>query len=159
MNAGSNILADLRFAFMSLRRSPGFTLVAIITLGLGIGANTAAFSILNEVLLRPLPYRDTEQLDRVFRVIAGNPRGAISPADFGDFAAEMHAYGEVAAYAYSDMTLSEPGTPAELASGARVSPNLFPTLGIEPQRGRAFRPEENTLGNHRVVMVSNRFWR
>jgi len=75
---------DLRFAIKSLLRSPGFTLIAIVTLGLGIGANTSAFSLLNHVLLRPLPYADGDHLDRIYRATPQNPRGGVSPADYRD---------------------------------------------------------------------------
>src|SRR5712691_1104528 len=152
------ILGDLRFAIRSLRRSPGFVLIAIVTLGLGIGANTSAFSIPNEVLLRPLPYPDSGQLDRIYRAIPQDSRGAISPADYLDLKSEMNGYGEIAAYAFSDMNLSEPGEPADTARGLRISANLFSTLRTEPQLGRSFRPDETVLGNHRVLIISHRFW-
>ena len=155
----SSLSRDLRFAGMSLRRSPGFTLIAIVTLGLGIGANTAAFSIANEILLRPLPYSDTDRLDRIYRVREQNSRGAMSAADFLDLQSQSRAYGEIAAYAYADMNLARPGEPAELATGARASVNLFSMLGVTPQIGRNFRPDEATLGNHRVIIISNRYWR
>ncbi len=158
MHAGSAILRDLRFALMSLRRSPGFTLIAVITLGLGIGANTAAFGILNEVLLRPLPYPGSDRLDRIYRATPQNSRGGVSPADYLDLQSEMSGYDEIAAYAYVEMSLSAPGEAAELARGARISANLFSTLGSEPRLGRGFRPEEELLGNHRVLIISDRYW-
>jgi putative ABC transport system permease protein len=151
-------LNDLRFALRSLRRSPGFVLIAIITLGLGIGANTSAFSLINEVLLRPLPYPDRRQLDRIYRTTPQNSRGGVSPADYLDLKPQMDGYGEVAAYAFSNMNVSEPGKPAEMAEGLRISANLFSTLGIQPQLGRGFRPDEALLGNHRVLMISHRCW-
>jgi hypothetical protein len=132
------ILPDLRFAIKTLRRSPGFTLIAVVTLGLGIGANTAAFSLLNEVFLRPLPYPDTDRLDRIYRATPQNSRGGVSPPDYLDLKKESGAYGEVAAYAFTDMSLAAPGEPADMARGLRVSANLFSTLGVEPQLGRGF---------------------
>src|SRR5688572_24752706 len=144
------ILSDLRFAAKSLLRSPGFTFIAVVTLGFGIGANTSAFSLVNEILVEPLPYRDTEQLDRIYRATESNARGALSPADYVDLMARAKEYGDIAAYAYSDMSLARPGDPAELAAGARVSANLLSTIGVTPQLGRDFRPEEEVLGNHRV---------
>ena len=152
------ILGDLRFAIRSLRRSPGFAVIAVMTLGLGIGANTSAFSIVNEVLLRPLPYADSGRLDRIYRTTPQDSRGGISPADYLDLKSEMNGYGEIAAYAFSDVNLSEPGEPADTARGVRVSANLFSTLGIGPQIGRGFRPDETVLGNHRVLIISHRFW-
>jgi putative ABC transport system permease protein len=158
MNEPFSILPDLRFAIRSLSRSPGFVLIAVITLGLGIGANTSAFSVINEVLLRPLPYADSGQLDRIYRAIPQNSRGGVSPADYLDLRPQMRGYGEIAAYAFSDMNFSEPGQPAEMARGLRISDNLFSTLRIQPQLGRSFRPDETILGNHRVLMMSHRFW-
>src|SRR5204862_3945481 len=91
------MLASLRFAIRSLARSPGFTFLAIITLGLGIGANTAMFSILNSILLKPLPYPASEQLERIDRATPQNSQGRISPADFLDLRREMQTYGEIGA--------------------------------------------------------------
>jgi putative ABC transport system permease protein len=149
---------DLRFAIKSLGRTPGFTLIAIITLGLGIGANTSMFSILNGYMLRPAPYADREHLDRIYRTTRQERRGGISPADYLDLKSQMSGYGEIATYADSDMSLSEAGKPAEMASGLRVSANLFSTLGTLPELGRSFRPDEDSLGNHRVLVISHRYW-
>jgi len=102
-------MTDLRVAIQSLLRSPGFTLISIVTLALGIGANTSAFSILNAVLLRPLPYPDSPRLDRIFRATEHNKRGAVSPADYLDLRAQMKGYGEIAAYAPTEITVSERG--------------------------------------------------
>jgi len=154
----SAIPGDLRFAIRSLRRSPGFALIAIVTLGLGIGANTSAFSIPNEVLLRPAPYPDSDRLDRIYRVTPQSSRGSVSPADYLDLKSEMNGYGEIAAYASSDVNLSQPGEPADTARGLRISANLFSTLGAGPQLGRSFRPDETVLGNHRVLILGHRFW-
>src|ERR1700675_4436390 len=90
------ILSDLRFAIKSLRRSPGFTLIAIITLGLGIGANTSMFSILNGYMLRPAPYAERDLLDRIYRTTRQDRRGGISPADYLDLKSETSGYGEIA---------------------------------------------------------------
>src|SRR6187455_2958013 len=102
-------MSTLRFAARSLLRSPGFTVLAILTLALGIGANTAMFSILNSVMLKPLPYPQNEQLERA---TPQNPQGRVSPADFLDLRRDVTGYGEVAAYAQGDTSLSEPGQPA-----------------------------------------------
>jgi putative ABC transport system permease protein len=158
VSASFAILSDVRFALKSLRRTPGFTLIAILTLGLGIGANTAMFSILNGYMLRPAPYADSDHLDRIFRVTPQNSVGAFSPADYIDLKSEMSGYGEIATYGPLDMSFSEPGKPPELAVGLRVSANLFSTLGTKPQLGRSFRPDEEILGNHRVLIISHRYW-
>ena len=149
---------DLRLAIKSLGRTPGFTLIAIITLGLGIGANTSMFSILNGYMLRPAPYARHEGLDRIYRATRQDSRGGFSPADYLDLKSEMSGYGEIAAYAGSDFSVSEPGKPAEMAVGLRASANLFSTLGATPQLGRSFRPDEEILGNHRVLVISHRYW-
>ena len=151
-------MSTLRFAARSLFRSPGFTLLAIVTLGLGIGANTGMFSILNSVVLKPLPYPQSAQLDRIDRATAQNPVGRVSPADFLDLQREMHAYGEIAAYTLGDTSLSEPGQPAEIVRALRATANLFPTLGVQPQLGRDFLPREQLPGNDRVVIISQRCW-
>jgi len=158
MNGLSGILRDVRFGIQSLGRAPGFTLIAVVTLALGIGANTSAFSILNAVLLRPLPYPDSRHLERIYRTTPHNSRGGVSPADYVDLRSQRNGYGEVAAYGVSEMSVSQPGEPAEMASGLRISANLFSTLGTEPQLGRSFRPDEEVLGNHRVLLISYRYW-
>ena len=130
------MLSNLRLAFRSLLRSPGFTLLAVITLGLGIGANTGMFSIVNSILLKPLPYPESAQLDRIDRATPQNPVGRVSPADFLDLQREMQAYGEIGAYTLGDTSLSEPGQPAEMVPAIRVSANLLSTLRVRPQLGR-----------------------
>ncbi|MFN2507383.1 MAG: hypothetical protein ABR589_01265, partial [Chthoniobacterales bacterium] len=96
-------MVNFRLALRQLTRSPGFTLLAIITLGLGIGANTGMFSILNSILLKPLPYPQRAQLDRIDRATTQNPVGRVSAADFLDLQREMHAYGEIAGYTLGDL--------------------------------------------------------
>jgi predicted permease len=152
-------MINLRLAVRQLIRSPGFTLLAIMTLGLGIGANTGMFSILNSVLLKPLPYPQSEQLDRIDRATAQNPVGRVSPADFLDLQREMRGYGEIAAYTLGDTSLSEPGQPAEMVRAMRATANLFSTLRVQPQLGRDFLPREDVAGNDRVVIISQRYWK
>jgi putative ABC transport system permease protein len=155
-------LADLgrsvRFAFRSLARSPGFSLIAIATLALGIGANTAMFSLLNSVVLKPLPYPESEQLDRIDRATPQNPEGRISAADFLDLQQEASRYSEIAAYALGDTSLSEPGRPAEVTRAIRVTANFFSTLRVQPQLGRDFRSDEDVQGRDRVVIIGPRCW-
>src|SRR5256714_6839674 len=150
--------SNLRFAFRSLLRSPGFTFLAIITLGLGIGANTAMFSIVNTVLLKPLPYPQNEQLQRLDRVTPQNPQGRVSPADYLDLQREMQGYGEIGAYALGDTSLSEPGQPAEVVRALRITANLLSVLSVQPQLGRNFHPREDVAGNDHVVILSQRCW-
>lgn len=152
------MFSSLRFAARSLIRSPGFTILAILTLGLGIGANTAMFSLLNTVMLKPLPYPQNEELERIDRATPQNPNGRVSPADFLDFRRDVTGYGEIAAYALGDTSLSEPGQPAEVVRAMRVTANLFSVLRIQPQRGRDFLPQEDVAGNDRVVIINHRVW-
>jgi len=152
------ILRDLRFALKSLLRSPGLTIVAIVTLGLGIGANTSMFSVLNGYVFRPPPYPASGELERIYRATPSDPDGSISPADYLDLKRDLRGYGEIAAYGPAEMNLSEPGKPAELARGMRAAPNLFSTLRSGPRIGRTFRAEETLPGNDRVLIVSHRFW-
>lgn len=148
----------LRLAVRSLLRTPGFTLIAILTLALGVGANTAMFSVLNEVILRPLPYPDIGRLERIFRATEKQPEGAFSFADFLDLQAAAGPYGSVAGYAAGDLSLAAPGRPAEPGKGLRVSANFFATLGVGPVLGRDFLPEEAARGRHHVLIISHRCW-
>ncbi|HYJ07081.1 MAG TPA: ABC transporter permease [Chthoniobacterales bacterium] len=152
-------MMDLRLGLRQLLRSPGFTLLAILTLALGIGANTATFSVLNGIMFKLLPYPEIAQLDRIYRATAQNRDGSISPADFLEFQRAKDAYGDVAAYAIGEASLSEPGQPAEMAHAARSSANLLSLLRMQPQLGRDFREGEDTPGNDRVVILSQRTWR
>ena len=152
------IFPTFRFAGRSLLRSPGFTLLAVITLGLGIGANTAMFSVLNSLLLKPLPYPESAELDRIDRATTQNPQGRLSPADFLDLQRERQGYGEVAGYSLGDTSLSQPGQPAEMVRAMRATTNLFATLRVQPQLGRDFIPREGLPGNDRVVIISERCW-
>src|SRR5262245_43177043 len=154
----NGLVRDIRFALKSLRRSPGFTFIAVVTLGLGIGANPAMFSILNAYILRPAPYADRAQIDRIYRVTAADQWGSLSPADYLELRAESGGYGQVAAYDGLDMSVSESGRSPEMANGLRASVNLFDVLGVKPTLGRTFRPEEETAGNNRVVVLSHRYW-
>lgn len=151
-------LQDFRLALRQLTKSPGFTLLAIVTLGLGIGANTSMFQLLNGVLFEPLPYTDSAQLDRIYRATAQKREGNISPADFLDLQHAKHGYADVAAYAPGDASLSEPGRPAEMASTVRTTANFFSLLGTPPQLGRDFRSGEDTPGRDHVVILSQRTW-
>ncbi|HEY4257520.1 MAG TPA: ABC transporter permease [Candidatus Udaeobacter sp.] len=155
-------LADLwralRFAVSSLSRSPGFALLAIVTLALGIGGNTMMFSAFTSIIQKPLPYPGQEALERFYRATPQDESGNFSPADFRDLQRAAANYGEVAAYALSDCSLSEPGQPAEMVSGIRCTANLFKVLGVPSQLGRNFLPKEDLSGNDRVMIISERCW-
>ena len=149
---------DLRAALTSLRRAPGFTLIAVVTLAVGIGANTAAFSMVNALLGRPLPYPAADGLQRVFRATPQNARGNVSAADYVDLVRDVKDHGSIAAYGLADSSIAEPGRPAEMVPGLRVSANFFSTLGAGPALGRAFRDEDTIAGRHRVLIISHRYW-
>ena len=133
----------LRFAVRSLSRSPGFALLAIITLALGIGGNTMMFSAFTSIMQKPLPYPGQEALERFYRATPQDASGDFSPADFHDLQRVAASYGEVAAYTPSDCSLSEPGRPAEMVSGIRCRANLLEVLGVPPQLGRNFLSQED----------------
>ena len=149
---------DLRFALRQLIQSPGFTLIAILTLGLGIGVNTSMFSLLNAIMLKPLPWAHSAQLDRIYRATPQNPDGGVSAADFLDLQRDMQGYGVIAAYTFTDASLSDPGQPAEMAEGIRITSNFFSTLGVKPQLGRDFQAGDDVHGNDRRVIISQRCW-
>jgi predicted permease len=155
---------DLRHGLRTLGQSPGFTAIAVLTLALGIGANTAIFSVVNGVLLSPLPYRDPDRLVRVFhanpeRGIADSP---FSPQDFDDFVRASRSWERLAAWFFtpglSGMNLTGRGEPRRLET-AMVSRDFFSTLGVPAARGRILLPEENVPGADRVVVLSDRVWR
>ena len=154
----SDFWRTMRFAMRSLSRSPGFALLAIITLALGIGGNTVMFSAFTSIVQKPLPYPGEERLERFYRATPQDASGDFSPADFRDLQRVAPNYGEVAGYAPSDSGLSEPGRPAEMVSGVRCTANLLNVLGVPPQLGRNFLPNEDLPGNDRVVIISERCW-
>jgi putative ABC transport system permease protein len=154
----TRLFEDLRFAMRQLVQAPGYALLAIITLGFGIGANTSMFSALRTLIIKPLPYPDLPRLDRIYRVTAHDSEGGFSPADFLDLKRAADGYGEVAAYVPGSASLSEPGYPAEMVAAVRITANFFSVLGIQPQLGRDFRDGEDPSGTDGVVILSERTW-
>ncbi len=150
---------DARFGLRMLVKNPGFTVVAVLALGLGIGANTAIFSVVNAVLLRPLPYKDSERLVMVWEdnTKRGFPRDTPAPANFIDWREQNKVFEGMAAIAEQSFNLTGAGEP-ERIDGRRVSASLFPLLGVEPQLGRAFLPEEDSPSGSRVVILSYGLW-
>ena len=149
---------DLRYGVRALLKNPGFTLVAVITLGLGIGANTAIFSVVNAALLRRLPYDAT----RLVAVEAFNPQKEKSaygapPADFWDWQEQSRTFEQLAMYSGGGIRLKE-SERIEVISGARVTVNFFATFGVQPMFGRAFDNEEGFVNGPRVVILSHRLW-
>jgi putative ABC transport system permease protein len=154
-----NLWQDLLYGGRLLRKSPAFTLVAVLTLGLGIGANAAIFSIVNAVILRPLPYPNPQQLVMVWETDSNRKivRGTAPPADFLDWRSQNQSFQSIAAYHLWFFTLSGAGDPEQLW-GAHVSPVFFSMLGVKPALGRTFRPDEEQPGQDRVVILSHRVW-
>jgi putative ABC transport system permease protein len=149
---------DLRFAFRQLAGNPGFTVLAVVTLALGIGANTAMFSVFQTILYKPLPYPNTEQVDRLYRATPQQRNGHFAAAEFLEFRRASAGLGEVAAYTPANVSLSDPGNTAEMLYAARATASFFAVFGIPPQLGRAFLPEEERPGRDRVVVLSQRVW-
>jgi len=147
---------DLRYGLWMMLKNPGFTAVAALTLALGIGANTAIFTVVNAVLLQPLPFHEPERLVRVWRSSAEDDRTALSFPDFADIRAKQTVFERMAAWRSNDCTLTGQGDPVNL-SGLVVTAELFPLLGVTPQLGRGFTPEEDQAGN-RAVILSHSLW-
>ena len=157
-NLLSSIWQDIRFAFRILRKSPGFTTVAVLTLALGIGANTAIFSIVNAVLLRPLPFKDSARLVLLHEGLPriGFPKMSFSPPDLAVFAREQKLFSELGMFLNERMDISGQGEPDRVIV-TRVSATLFPMLGAEPALGRTFTPQEDAPG-HPVALLSYGLW-
>ena len=153
----STLLADLRYSLRLFKRSPGFTLVAGIALALGIGANTAIFSVVNGVLLQPLPYPDSNRLVTVYESSRDFSHSSLAYPNFLDWRRENHSFTDIAAFRGNDFILTGAGQPEHL-NGEHVSASLFQVLGVSPMLGRCFRPEEDTQGASGVVMLSYDLW-
>ncbi|HYY56002.1 MAG TPA: ABC transporter permease [Pyrinomonadaceae bacterium] len=155
----STFWQDLRYGARMLLRKPGFTVVAVITLALGIGANTAIFTVVNAVLLRSLPYAQPEQLVRIggTNLQRNKTLGTLSPQDFYDWRDRNTVFESIAAYDSWSPSLTGTGEPERLAAG-RVSSSFFNVLKAEPALGRAFLPSEEQRGNHLVAILSYGLW-
>jgi len=150
---------DLRYALRQLAKSPGFTAVAILTLALGIGANAAVFSLINALLVRPLPYQQPSQLVLIWERFAsmGLERIPVSAPEYLDLEKQFQSSTALAAFTFERFNLGGGDVP-ERISGAVVSPSLFPLLGVEPIKGRTFVREEEGQGRDDVVVISERLW-
>jgi predicted permease len=154
-----DFLQDLRYAARSLRRAPAFAAVAIVTLALGIGANTAMFSVLNTYLFRPLPYPQAERLVQVYRTSIHSDSWPHSVANFIDFRARNDVFSEMVTFNGSSPVLIRDGQPAERLQGLLVSGNFFAALGVPPALGRVFSDDEDQPGADNVMVLSDRAWR
>ena len=151
---------DLRYASRLLRKSPGFTAVAIFTLAIGIGANTAIFSITDAVLLRPLPYTDSKRLTRIWQSMPqmGEVHLGAAPPEFAAYRDRTRAFSSLAGYQPASFDLTSDREPEHIP-GYEVTASLFPTLGIQPFIGRTFTSQEESPGAQKVVVLSHQFWR
>lgn len=154
------LLQDLRYSLRTLIKRPGFTFVAVIALGLGIGANTAIFSVINAVLLRPLPFKEPDRLVNVWetRPQRGAMQHVVAYANFADWRDQNDVFDGIAAYYLSDFTLTDGENPERLKCGI-VSAELFPLLGAQPLVGRAFFPEDDKPGAPLTVILSHKVWK
>src|SRR5207253_2142172 len=150
---------DLRFATRVLRKSPGFAAVAVLTLALGIGANTVIFTVVNGVILKPLPYPQPQRLVMLWeRQLSDGPLGPVAPANFFDWREQSHSLEKMAAIdPYPDFILTGTGEPRRLV-GAAVSSDFFSLLGVRMVLGRDFLPEEDRPGYNKVVVLSYSAW-
>jgi len=141
------LLQDLRFGARMLLKKPGFTIVAVITLALGIGANTAVFSLINAVLLRPLQFYEPERLVMVWEdaSFAGFPQQEPAPANYVDWKARQSVFEDMAALEWGKFSLTGDGEPQQVYSNS-VTSNFFTLLGVAPALGRTFSPEEEKPG-------------
>jgi putative ABC transport system permease protein len=152
-----NLIQDLRYGLRTLRRSPGFTAVAMLTLALGIGANTAIFSMLEGVVLAPLPYREAERLVALLQTRPDNPRGSVSGPDFQDWQRDARSFEQMVGMKWLSSDLTNPGVPERIA-GREISSGIFSMLGVNLSLGREFSSEEDRRGGNPVVIISNRLW-
>jgi putative ABC transport system permease protein len=157
------IWQDLRLALRQLRKTPGFFFAALTVLALGIGANTAIFSVVNAALLRPLPFGDPVRMVRLWHTpppksFPGMKIFSVSPANFLDWKQQAQSFENTAIYCFTEFNLTGSGDP-ESVWAARVSADFFPTLEAQPMRGRTFRPDEDQLGHEREVILSYPYWK
>lgn len=158
-NWQSTMIKDVRYGLRSLLKRPGATAVALITLALGIGVNTAIFSAVDSILLRPLPLKDPERVVAIWEhsLRIGINRNEVAPANFFDLRKQNQVFEGIAAHGPQDINLTGNAEPERL-NGELVSANVFSILGVEPALGRTFLAEEDQPGQHRVVVLSDALW-
>src|SRR5467141_780788 len=154
------VLQDLRFSVRMLRKNPGFTTVAVITLALGIGANTAVFSVVNAVLLRPLPYREPQQLVRVYTEFPtmSLKKFWMSAPEFLDIQREAGSWESIGAWTTTGRNIASTDEPLRV-NAALITRGLIEALGVQPARGRNFTPEEDRNGGPLTALISDGLWR
>ncbi len=158
----TRVIQDLKYGFRMLRKSPGFTTVAVLVLALGIGANTAIFSVVNAVLIRPLPFRDPASLVHVWHVpppksFPGITRFSVSAANYLDWKQQNSVFSDMAIFSGESMNLTG-GDEPEFVQAAAVTSSFFSVLGAEPLLGRTFLPGEDAVGKNHEVVLTYGFW-
>ena len=153
----TDTLRDARYTVRQLVAAPGFTVIAILTLALGVGATTAMFSVVNGVLLRPLPYASPERLVRVHEIVPQYGRFSVAPANFFDWRRQTTVFSGLAAFTTGSATLVGQDGPQRVLN-ASVSWDLFDILGVAPALGRTFRADEDTPGRNNVIVLSHTMW-
>src|SRR6476659_4925869 len=154
----TSVSQDVRFSLRMLQKHKGFTIVAALTLALGIGVNTAMFSVLNTFLVGSLPYPHSEQLMRVWRTSPHSQRWPHSAGNFFDQHDKNAVFEKMAAYNFTTRNLTEQGQTAERLLGLAATADFFPMLGVAPASGRVFKPEEFEPGADNVIVLTDRFW-
>jgi putative ABC transport system permease protein len=154
-----NLMRDIRYGFRSLLKRPGATVVALVTLALGIGVNTAIFSAVDSVLLRPLPLKDPERVTSIWErtLRDGINQNEVAPANFFDLRNQNQVFEGIGAHGPQDLNLTGGGEPERL-NGELVTANVFSILGVEPALGRTFLPDEDQTGREQVVVLSDALW-
>ena len=155
----SGLGQDLRYALRQLRKSPRFTVIAALTLALGIGASTAIFSVMNTVLLHPLPYRDPERLVLVTESLPAmsSDEVGVSASEYIDYRERNHSFSQVAAYESAGFNLTGEGRPLRV-NAAAISASVFPLLGVSPELGHVFTNEDDRYGSQHVALLSHSLW-
>src|SRR5206468_1525878 len=153
------MMNDFRFAVRQLLKQPAFTFIAVVTVALAIGATTAVLSLVNGLLVRPLPYRDPQQLILLLQHFKSQnlDRIPVSPPEFKDYETRARSFEKLGAFGYTSFNLAAEDRP-ERITGATVTAGVLPLLGVSPIKGRFFQPEECTLGRDDVVIISSRLW-
>jgi putative ABC transport system permease protein len=153
-----SLLKDLRYGIRGLLKRPGFTLVALITLALGIGANTAIFSVVNAVVLRPLPYSEPDRLLTLWETMPGSDRRSVAPGNFYDWRTQNKTFQDMAAAFYANFNLTSDGEP-ERIDGATTTSNLMTILGASAQLGRTFQADDDDHQDRHIALVSDGLWK
>ena len=155
-----SLFKDIRYSVRTLLKNPGFTVITVLTLALGIGANTAVFSVINAVLLRPLPYPHAERMVYVWRMEQSDPEREypLSPQTFANLQSRNQSFDSYCAFSNAILTLTSDGKP-EALSGVLASADLWNVVGVTPAIGRAFTAEEDVAGRNRVALISDKLWK